>query len=148
MGTTRVLRPNPAPPQRSEWIDSEVPAPVSKHSVPSFKWAAVCDGWTLLDTDQLHVVEQRMPPGTTDLLHAHEHVRQLYFILAGKVTVEAAGETAVLAAGQALRIDPRTPHRMANRSREPVEFLVISSAPPRSDRRDLEGPRRRLPGKT
>jgi mannose-6-phosphate isomerase-like protein (cupin superfamily) len=111
---------------------------ISKHNAPSFTWRDVCDGWTLLDAADLHVLHERMPPDTAELLHTHRRVRQVYFVLEGEATVDLDGGCESLGAGEALVIEPLTPHRIRNRSMAALEFLVISSSPPRHDRENLE----------
>lgn len=111
---------------------------ISKENAPAFTWRDVCDGWTLLDTAHLHVLQERMPPGTSELLHQHSRVHQVYFVLEGEATVDLRGRTEMLRAGEALVIDPMTPHRITNHSPTALEFLVISSSPPRHDRENLE----------
>ena len=113
-------------------------AVVTKESAPHFIWGDVCDGWELLDTSSLHVIRERMPPGTFELRHLHQHVRQLYFVLEGTASVDLDGKLHTLAAGEAIVIEPPLPHQMRNDSSAPLEFLVISSAPPRDDRHDLD----------
>lgn len=111
---------------------------ISKENAPSFVWGDVCDGWTLLDAADLHVLHERMPPASSELLHVHARVRQVYFVLEGEATVDTDNGSESLHAGEALVIEPLTPHRIGNRSRAALEFLVISSSPPRHDREDLE----------
>jgi mannose-6-phosphate isomerase-like protein (cupin superfamily) len=111
---------------------------ISKQNAPSFTWREVCDGWTLLDAADLHLLQERMPAGTSELLHSHGRVRQVYFVLAGEATVDLDGYSESLRAGEALVIEPLTPHRISNRSTDDLEFLVISSSPPRLDRENLE----------
>jgi mannose-6-phosphate isomerase-like protein (cupin superfamily) len=113
-------------------------SPVSKHNRSSFKWRETCDGWTLLATKDLHVMQQRMPPQTSDLLHTHKRTRQLYFVLEGEAEVDLETQRVKLRPGEAIQIEPRMPHRMANRSTHELEFLVISTNAPRGDRQDLE----------
>jgi len=113
---------------------------ISKQNAPAFTWQGVCDGWTLLDDADLHVLQERMPPDTSELLHKHAHVRQVYFVLEGEATVDLdlVGRSESLGVGEALVIEPTTPHRISNRSPAALEFLVISSGLPRHDREDLE----------
>lgn len=111
---------------------------ISKQNAPSFTWRDVCDGWTLLDAADLHLLQERMPPAASELLHIHARVRQVYFVLEGEATVDLDGVSESLRAGEALVIEPRTPHRISNHSGAEVEFLVISSSPPRHDRENLE----------
>lgn len=111
---------------------------ISKHNAPSFTWREVCDGWTLLDNADLHVLHERMPTGTSELLHQHSRVHQVYFVLEGQATVDLGDRPETLHAGEALVIEPMTPHRISNASVTALEFLVISSSPPRHDRENLE----------
>lgn len=111
---------------------------ISKQNAPSFTWRNVCDGWTLLDVADLHVLHERMPPATSELLHTHARVHQLYFVLEGEATIDLGGRSESLHAGEALVIEPSTPHRISNHSLAALEFLVISSSPPRHDRENLE----------
>lgn len=111
---------------------------ISKQSAPSFTWRDVCDGWTLPDAADLHVVQERMPPATSELLHTHARVHQVYFVLEGEARVDLDDRSESLHPGEALVIEPMTPHRISNPSLMALEFLVISSAPPRHDRENLE----------
>lgn len=110
---------------------------VSKATTEAFVWRDVCQGWTLLDKTNLHVIQERMPPDTFELRHVHDQTNQLYFILEGRATVERAGDTFEVQATEAIEVPAGVPHQMRNDSQEPVEFLVISSQRPREDRRGL-----------
>jgi mannose-6-phosphate isomerase-like protein (cupin superfamily) len=81
-----------------------------------------------------------MPPDTSELLHKHSRVHQFYFVLDGEATVDLDHDrrSESLNAGEALVIEAMTPHRISNRSSAALEFLVISSSPPRHDRENLE----------
>ena len=56
----------------------DIIAPVSKASVPHYSWASVCDGWRLIDTPGLSVVEERVPPGAEEVRHYHNEARQFF----------------------------------------------------------------------
>ncbi len=111
---------------------------ISKRTIQSFVWRDVCAGWTLLDADNLQVIQERMPPAASELLHVHAHATQMYFVLEGEATVDLGDNSEVLQPGEAVLIDPRTPHRISNHAQKPLEFLVISSSPTRVDRENLE----------
>jgi mannose-6-phosphate isomerase-like protein (cupin superfamily) len=85
----------------------------------------------------LNVQLERMPLATYDLLHVHDNTRQFYFILEGKATIDVGANVIELEAGSGIEIAPGTPHQMRNDSTQDLEFLVVSSGPPRRDRRDL-----------
>jgi mannose-6-phosphate isomerase-like protein (cupin superfamily) len=97
-----------------------------------------CEGWTLVSTSKLHVLQERMPAGTAEQRHLHDHVQQFYFVLKGTASVELGSTVERLRAGEGVEIAAGVPHQIRNESAaEPLEFLVISTGPPRDDRRDL-----------
>ena len=48
-----------------------------------YTWGDNCDGWVLVDTEQLSVKQERMPQQTFETLHYHEKAQQFFFILKG-----------------------------------------------------------------
>jgi mannose-6-phosphate isomerase-like protein (cupin superfamily) len=111
---------------------------ISKRTVHSFVWRDVCAGWRLVDAADLQVIQERMPPTASELLHVHARATQMYFVLEGEATVDLGDISEVLQPGEAVLIEPRVAHRISNRTEQPLEFLVISSSPTRDDREDLE----------
>ena len=45
-------------------------SPVGKDNVPANVWGEACLRWTLAGQPNLHVIEEQMPPGTSELAHA------------------------------------------------------------------------------
>lgn len=111
--------------------------PIGKESAAAFIWRDVCSGWTLVDQPSLHVIQERMPPGTFELRHVHERTHQFYYVILGQATVKCDAGCFELAAGQGIEIPPRLEHQMRNDSEADLEFLVISTQRPREDRRDV-----------
>jgi len=66
---------------------------ISKQTAERFVWRDACEGWLLLDTDTLHVVQERMPPGTHELRHVHDSVRQFCFVLADEATIDVGSHS-------------------------------------------------------
>jgi mannose-6-phosphate isomerase-like protein (cupin superfamily) len=114
------------------------PHPVSIRNAPSFAWQEVCEGWTFVSTGKLHVIQERMPHGASELRHVHRRTHQFYFILHGGASVEIDGTEHALDRGDGIEIPPGSVHQLRNATSAPLEFLVISTQPPRSDRTDLE----------
>lgn len=110
---------------------------MSKQTVRASTWGDSCQGWTLVATERLHVMQERMPPHTNEVRHVHDHTRQFYYVLSGEAVVEVADQTEPLRAGEGVEIRPGVPHQLRNPSPTALEFLVVSSAPPRNDRRDV-----------
>lgn len=112
--------------------------PISPESAEHYTWGGNCDGWYLLRESGIHVIQERMPPGATEVLHLHYHSRQLFYVLRGTLRVANPSSSVAIPAGYAVVIEPNIPHRATNDSTELVEFLVISCPPSHGDRLDCE----------
>jgi mannose-6-phosphate isomerase-like protein (cupin superfamily) len=96
-----------------------------------YTWGAGCDGWHLLRAEALSVIEERMPAGTSEQRHRHKHVRQMFYVLEGELSMELEGDIVLLKQNEALEIPPGRAHQAMNRSEGDVRFLVVSSPPTR-----------------
>lgn len=105
-----------------------------------YAWGDGCDGWHLLKTDGLSVIQERVPPGRGEVRHYHRSARQFFYILSGEALLEAGGAEHRLAAGQGLEVPPGVPHRFRNGSGNDVVFLVVSSPKSHGDRVDAPEP--------
>jgi mannose-6-phosphate isomerase-like protein (cupin superfamily) len=103
-----------------------------------YRWGDGCDGWHLLQSPSLHVIEERVPPGKSERRHVHAKAQQFFFILAGRAVLELAGREHALETGQGIEVAPGLPHCFKNPYTEAVTFLVISQPTTRGDRQDLE----------
>lgn len=93
-----------------------------------------CDGWHLVKDAALSVIEERMPPGSSEVPHSHRFAQQFFFILSGSLVMQVEAEEIQLRAGEGLRVPRGVPHRISNRSEEEARFLVISQPPSHGDR--------------
>ena len=59
--------------------------------------------------------------------HYHANTTELFYVLEGQLTVDAAGEVRVLGPGDLALVQPGTSHRFSNASDEPCRFLVQAS---------------------
>jgi mannose-6-phosphate isomerase-like protein (cupin superfamily) len=111
---------------------------VSTDSAEHYTWGGPrgtdCDGWHLLKTPALSVIEELMPPDTSEVRHAHVHARQFFYVLEGELTLEVEERDFVLRAGQGLEIAPGQRHQAINRSENRVRMLVTSQPPSHGDR--------------
>jgi mannose-6-phosphate isomerase-like protein (cupin superfamily) len=110
--------------------------PVSAETAEHYTWGEVCDGWRLVRSDGLSVIEERMPPGAQEQRHFHVHARQFFYVLDGELTIEIEGRLHGLGARQGLEIAPGEKHQVRNESASDLRFLVISSPPSQDDRVD------------
>jgi mannose-6-phosphate isomerase-like protein (cupin superfamily) len=111
--------------------------PTSTANAPHYTWGEGCDGWHLLKTDALSIIEERMPPGSSERRHFHDRARQFFYVLAGELTMEIDGREHVILAHNGLEIDPGVPHQAMNHSDADVRFIVTSQPPSHGDRTNL-----------
>jgi len=103
-----------------------------------YRWGQVCDGWRLLDRSDLSVIQERIPPGAGEIRHCHRHARQLFFVLAGELSIELGEQQFRLSTGDSLEVRPGDPHRVRNHGQIDASFLVVSAPSTQGDRLDLE----------
>ena len=107
---------------------------ISKETAEHYMWGERCDGWHLLKSRELSVIEERMPPGIAEVRHFHRRAQQFFYVLAGTAVMEVGGRVVTLAAGQGIWIPVGTPHQMRNESDQETRFLVISQPQSHGDR--------------
>jgi len=107
---------------------------VSLKNAEHYTWGEVCDGWHLLNSDALSVIQERVPSGAAEIRHYHERSQQFFFVLAGEATLEIGGETVRLAPQQGVSVPAGVPHRLSNESGEELSFIVVSAPRSHGDR--------------
>ena len=107
---------------------------VSTKTAEHYAWGNQCDGWHLVRSDALSVIQERMPPGTSEVRHCHAKARQFFYVLSGQLAIAVGAEIHRLGAEEGLEIAPRVAHRVFNDSAAETCFLVISSPPAQGDR--------------
>jgi mannose-6-phosphate isomerase-like protein (cupin superfamily) len=114
---------------------------ISTKTADHYKWGGDlgtdCDGWHLVKTPDFSVIEELMPPGTSERRHYHLHARQFFYVLDGVLTLEIDGQDFLLQAGEGIEVSPNQPHQAFNRSPAAVLMLVTSQPPSHGDRVDL-----------
>ena len=109
----------------------------STENAEHYTWGDRCDGWHLLRSESLSVIQERMPPGASEQLHYHERAQQVFYILSGAATFEVEGELKTVLANQSIHISPKTKHCILNNSDTDLHFLVISEPRSHGDRVNL-----------
>jgi mannose-6-phosphate isomerase-like protein (cupin superfamily) len=106
----------------------------STHTAEHYTWGEGCDGWHLLKSEHLSVIQEAMPPHTAEVAHSHRHSRQFFYVLSGALSIELADGTTRLGVGEGLHIAPGEIHRVMNSAETPAQFLVVSAPPSHGDR--------------
>ena len=117
---------------------SEPKGPASRDNAPSYIWGPGCRGWHFVQTPELSIIHEEMPPATEEVRHRHHHARQFFYVLRGVLVMECDGVRHRLQPGLGLEIAPMTPHQARNESGESIEFLVISHPASHGDREIVE----------
>jgi mannose-6-phosphate isomerase-like protein (cupin superfamily) len=99
-----------------------------------YVWGEGCDGWNLVDTPELSVKQERMPPHTAEAEHYHRVARQFFFILEGAAVFELSGGRVEVAAREGFEIAPGLKHRILNESEVDLVFVLCSQPSTANDR--------------
>jgi mannose-6-phosphate isomerase-like protein (cupin superfamily) len=113
--------------------------PISRQTAEHYTWPSaiseqLCDGWHLHRSENLSIIEERMPPGTAEKRHLHQRATQFFYVLAGELTIETAGEEHRLLPMSGVTVPTGMPHQVFNRGNEDARFLVVSQPPSHGDR--------------
>jgi mannose-6-phosphate isomerase-like protein (cupin superfamily) len=106
----------------------------SIENAENYKWGDNCDGWHLLISDKLSVIQERMSPGTSEQLHYHKESQQLFYILSGIAHFKIEGKEFLLKAKQSIHVPKMAKHQILNLSSEDLHFLVISEPKSHGDK--------------
>lgn len=110
---------------------------ISRENAENYAWGDRCDGWHLLKSGELSVIQERMPPGAFETRHFHASSRQFFYVLSGSAVIEVGGKREILNAREGIEIPPGVAHQIFNESGEDVEFLVVSQPPSHGDRTNV-----------
>ena len=108
--------------------------PTSTATATHYGWGDGCDGWHLVQSAGLSVIEERMPPGTREVRHWHARSRQFFYVLSGTLTMDVEGTRHQLEARTGLELPPGTSHQAINESAADTTFVVVSVPPSHGDR--------------
>ena len=102
-----------------------------------YQWGDHCDGWHLVKTEKLSVIQERVPSGCSESRHYHAHAEQFFFILAGIATMEIEGVEYQLAANEGIHVPAGANHQLSNQHMAELSFTVTSTPPSHDDRIEL-----------
>ena len=107
---------------------------VSTENVESYLWGEGCNGWHLVKTSALSVIQEQMPCNCSEVRHLHEKSEQFFYVLTGRATMVVGEETHTLKPRQGLHIPAEVPHQLKNEYHEDLVFIVTSTPPSHGDR--------------
>ena len=106
----------------------------STNNTEHYIWGDNCEGWHLLKSESLSIIQEKMPPHTSEGLHFHTNAQQFFFILKGTATFEIEGEIFEVSEKSGIHILSQQKHRIFNHTDLVLEFLVISEPKAHGDR--------------
>jgi mannose-6-phosphate isomerase-like protein (cupin superfamily) len=107
---------------------------VSIDNAEHYVWGKVCDGWHLLQREDMSVIQERVPARGSEVMHYHTKARQFFYILEGEGTMGFEDRDVILRKDDGIEIAPQVKHQFKNQSDVDVHFLVISVPATRGDR--------------
>lgn len=107
---------------------------INRNNAEHYIWGGSSDGWHLLKSAGLSVIQERVPPGGAEVLHYHERAHQFFYILSGTAVLEIESRRHTLTANDGIDVPPKSVHRLVNESEEDVTFLVVSAPRSHGDR--------------
>lgn len=109
---------------------------ISTKNAEHYQWGNQCDGWHLVKSPALSVIQERVPPGCSEVRHLHAKSEQFFFVLSGCATLEVNGEVFELAESQGFHVPSNVPHQLSNKAQVDLHFVVTSTPPSHGDRID------------
>lgn len=99
-----------------------------------YRWGDGADGWHLVNSPELSVIEERLPPGGREVRHAHVTAQQFFYVLDGEAELEVDGTVLRVLAGSGCQVPAGVPHQLLNPTDAVVRFLVVSQPHSHGDR--------------
>lgn len=101
-----------------------------------YAWGGNCDGWHLASSENLSVIQERVPTGSSETRHLHHKAEQFFYILSGTANLEVSGVMHTLNPNEGFHVPAGIAHTLSNKHDEALEFLVISTPPSHGDRKN------------
>ena len=110
--------------------------PLNTTNAEHYIWGEACDGWHLVRSQELSIIEERMPPNTAERRHFHSKADQFFYIRSGEAQMEIEGQIIILSTRNGIFIAHGQRHKISNKCDQDVTFLVISRPTTRGDREE------------
>lgn len=113
-------------------------AVISNQSAEHYTWGNECDGWHLVKSESLSVIQERIPSGCSEARHFHVRAEQFFFILSGVGTMELEGKIFTIKPNQGIHIPAGAKHQLSNQHENDLVFTVTSTPPSHGDRVEIQ----------
>jgi mannose-6-phosphate isomerase-like protein (cupin superfamily) len=107
---------------------------VSINNGKHYLWDSNCDGWHLAISENLGVIQERVPEGSSEIRHLHNKAEQFFYVLSGMASLEAAGTLHVIQPNEGFYVPAGLAHTISNEHEAGPGFLLISTPPGYGDR--------------
>jgi mannose-6-phosphate isomerase-like protein (cupin superfamily) len=109
-------------------------AVISSKTAEHYQWGNQCDGWHLVKSANLSVIQERVPSGCSETLHYHHKAEQFFFVLSGIATMELEGKILSIEPNGGVHVPAGAKHRLSNQHDAELIFTVTSTPPSHGDR--------------
>ena len=109
-------------------------AVISRKNGKHYVWGDNCDGWHLVASKNLSVIQERVPKGAAETCHFHNKAEQFFYVISGIATLEVAGVFHSIQPSEGFHVPAGVAHNLSNEYEADLEFLVISTPPGHGDR--------------
>lgn len=106
----------------------------SLENAEHYVWGNGCEGWHLVKSESLSVIQERVPSGCKEIRHLHKFSEQFFYVISGVASIEADKEIFHLEKNHGLHIPANTPHQLWNEQECDLIFIVTSTPPSHGDR--------------
>ena len=107
---------------------------INKQNTEHYFWGDECEGFRLVKSENLSIIQEIMPPNTAEQLHYHNNAEQFFYTIKGTATFEIEGKQFKVEKGNGIHILPKIKHQIQNNQTIDLEFLVISQPTTKNDR--------------
>ena len=111
---------------------------ISVSTAEHYTWGNKCDAWHFLKSEDLSVIKEKMPPGTSEKMHYHTKSEQFFFVLSGTASFEIGNDAILVEPNEGIQVTPGLNHKISNQAKTDLEFIVISRPPSHGDRIDID----------
>lgn len=111
---------------------------ISIQNAEHYVWGDQCDGWHLVKSASLSVIQERVPGGCSEIRHCHEKSEQFFYVLSGVAILEVSGASHTLMPHHGFHVPAGEPHQLRNESAEDLIFIVTSTPPSHGDRIEVQ----------